>query len=325
LPEKHFFAYSLYMIRRIIISLLAAPALATAPAHALAKESLQLSPSSPWQINYSEDSCRLLRSFGTGEQQIILSLDRFEPDDAFNMVVSGKLAKARNIRNSVQIQFGPDEAEQIVDFKRGEQWLNSTKGKIGDKWPAIIVTSALRIAPVTEAEKARSDAANKKGDGYITLASIEPEREKAVHYIRLGDSLVTPLTLLTGSMAAPFEALRKCTDELIGHWGVDVAALSTQSRKVRPIGNTNNWLDGSDYPVGMIMKRQEAIVHFRLIAGADGKPISCHIQLSTRPAEFDAAVCKGLMQRASFEPALDADGKPIASYYIQTVHFQMRR
>ena len=45
---------------------------------------------------------------------------------------------------------------------------------------------------------------------------------------------------------------------------------------------------------------------FRLIVDADGKPVSCHIQQSTRPVDFDAVVCKAIMARASFEPTPDA-------------------
>jgi TonB family protein len=62
-------------------------------------------------------------------------------------------------------------------------------------------------------------------------------------------------------------------------------------------------------------------VHFRLSVDARGKVSDCHIQRSTRPEGFDEAVCEVLMHRARFKPALDAEGKPMASYYINTVRF----
>jgi hypothetical protein len=68
---------------------------------------------------------------------------------------------------------------------------------------------------------------------------------------------------------------------------------------------------------------QPAIVEFRLSIGADGVPLACHIQETTRPKEFDNAVCKSLMRRARFEPALDATGTAITSYYRNTVRFQI--
>lgn len=73
----------------------------------------------------------------------------------------------------------------------------------------------------------------------------------------------------------------------------------------------------------MLMQGQPAIVEFRLSVGADGAPLSCHIQSTTRPKEFDEAVCGSLMKRARFSPALDAEAKPMTSYYRNTVRFQI--
>ena len=56
-----------------------------------------------------------------------------------------------------------------------------------------------------------------------------------------------------------------------------------------------------------------------------GKPSACHIQQSASPPEFSKAVCDAMMRRAHFEPALDKDGKPVASYYRSSVIFLMGR
>lgn len=298
--------------------------LVAAPVPAFTKEPLQLAPSSPWQINYSEDSCRLSRKFGTADQEVFLTIDRFQPGDPFYLVISGKLAKAYGSQDIMSIDFGPNEAMQYLDFRQGEQQLLAEQGGISDKRPAIIFTAPMRFAPYTKAEKA-ANADVEHNENYLPFepAPIGPDREKAVNFILLSRPLSQPLLLMTGTMGAPFAALRQCTDELIGHWGVNAKALSTQSRQVQPDGYPGNWLNSSDYPTAMVAKGQQGIVHFRLSVDADGHSTACHIQQSTRPAEFDDAVCKGLMKRAKFKPALDVAGNPIASYYINTVRFQM--
>ncbi len=59
-----------------VFGLLAALAL---PGTAWGKEPLRLSPSSKWNVHYAEDSCRMGRSFGEGDQKVILVADRYQP------------------------------------------------------------------------------------------------------------------------------------------------------------------------------------------------------------------------------------------------------
>ena len=124
-------------------------------------------------------------------------------------------------------------------------------------------------------------------------------------------------------MKAPFAALDKCMDELLVRWGVDVARHTTLFRRVVPVESPANWLKNSDYPESARFKGAQGIVNFRLSIDDVGKATACHIQQSTRPPEFDTAVCKALMRRARFKPALDKDEKPLASYYRGTVVFSM--
>jgi hypothetical protein len=67
----------------------------------------------------------------------------------------------------------------------------------------------------------------------------------------------------------------------------------------------------------------EAIVNVRVIVDGQGKPVSCHIQTSTRPKEFDDVVCRRIMGHARFIPALDATGHPVTSYWQQSVTFAL--
>lgn len=131
------------------------------------------------------------------------------------------------------------------------------------------------------------------------------------------------IVLDTGPMGGPLAALTACTDDLLRGWKVDVEAHRTLSRPATPVGNPGSWLKNGDYPPAMLARGMQGIVHFRLVVDTTGKPASCHIQQSTRPAEFDEAVCKGIIRRATFEPALDANGKPVVSYYLNRARFQM--
>lgn len=300
------------MTKRLVETTLILALAAASPAAAATSEPLILKPTSPWQVDYADDRCRLGREFGTGEQQTYLFFDRYGPTEYFRLVLAGKDVRANSDKVEATVQFGPAEKAQKLDF---------FKGDLGDK-PAFVFTSQARIAPASDAEAL---AIKNKGrnDDWIELAPISVERQKAVKFVTIGSPLRRHMTLQTGSMRAPLEALDKCIDNLMTTWGIDVEKHKTLSRKVRPQQSPGKWVVSSDYPVDMLSKGQPAIVDFRLSVGPDGLPTACHIQSTTRPKEFDDAVCKSVMRRAKFDPALDATGQPLASFYRSSVRFQL--
>lgn len=260
------------------------------------KEPVALEPSMPWKIHSTGDFCRLWRSFGTGKQAITVVLDNFDNDEDFRITLAGRPMLAAKRDGSVQLRFGDALPEQSLAFDSGTF----------ARKPAWIVKTAIRIRP--------------DPDG-TDLRPITAEDEASVAAIRIGAPLRQPARLDTGPMGEAFALMRDCTEEMIAGWGIDVARHRHLSRPATPVGSPGQWMRGTDYPMSMIRKMQSGIVRFRLMVGEDGAPTACHIQLSTNPEGFDAAVCDALMKRARFKPALDADGKPLPSYYRNSVMF----
>jgi Gram-negative bacterial TonB protein C-terminal len=273
---------------------------------------LRLAPSSKWQVDYAEDRCRLAREFGEGETKVLAVFDKYGPDEAFGLTLAGKPMKTGVGGAEAAITFGPTEPTQKRPFFEGE---------FADR-NALIFKSNFRIAPPSDAELTAIKN-KKRNDPWIEIAPITPDREAAVRYLQIGKPLSRALILETGSLKQPFAALNKCIDELVTHWGVDVEKHKSLTRKVKPAESPDRWVVSSDYPTSMLQAGQPAIVDFRMSIGPDGKPTACHIQATTRPKAFDDAVCKSLMRRAEFEPALDAEGKPLASYWRTRVVFQI--
>jgi TonB family protein len=294
-----------------IFVLLAALAL---PGSAAAKELPRLKPSSKWNIHYADDSCRMGRSFGEGDQKVVLIADRYEPGGDLRLSFVGKRAYTRLDEGDAQIRFGPVEAEQKVPFY---------PGTLADKTPTLILQRSVRIAPYPPETLEAYEAALKAGKYDFKWPKVTPEQEAAVTYVEVKQRGGQPFILETGSLGPPLAVLEKCTDELLDHWGIDVAKHASLSRRVRPTSNPGNWVKSRDYPSEMLRQGKRAIVHFRLNVDAAGAPTACHIQQSTRPKAFDDAVCKAIMRNAKFEPALDAEGKPLASYWLNSVVFHI--
>lgn len=298
------------MTTRILVAL----ALLVAPNGVIAArpEPLTLKPSSSWHVDYAEDRCRIARVFGEEKEKTLLFLDRYGPGEYFRLTVAGAPVRTSRGKGEVTVQFGPAEKEQQLYFFNGTL----------DKMPALVFTSGARVAPPSDQELA-AIAKRLPGDEWIELAPVNDARLKAITHLALSKPLQRPVILETGPMRAAFKASDKCIDNLMTTWGIDVEKHKSMLRMPTPQQTPARWVVSSDYPLKMLSSGQPAIVEFRLSVGADGIPTACHIQSTTRPKEFDDAVCESVMRRARFDPALDANGTAIASYYRNTVRFQL--
>jgi hypothetical protein len=281
------------------VSALAAPA-----------EPLRLKPTSKWISDYQIDGCRLVRQFGEGEEKAIIIMSRFSPGEHFRMTLVGKPFK-RQGPDKVKLQFGTSEAEQEMDF---------LPGTFGQE-PSIVMTGSMRMGPLTEDEIAIRKKL--KPPMLSAPAPLGAAREKAITYLRIGKPLKKPVILELGAMDKPMAALSTCISDLVKSWGVDPERHKNLSRYAAPTNKPNNWLTSDDYPPKMLDAKQPAIVNYRLLIDEKGAVTGCFIQQTTRPKEFDNAVCKSITKRAKFEPALDEKGTPLLSYYTSTVRFQI--
>lgn len=282
------------------------------PSMAAAKAPVELAPTTPWNVHYADDYCRLARMFGTDKQKITLSIEQDSPGTSFRMTLAGAMLGSQDNKGDASITFGAMPEQKILFFP-------GTIGAGDDSQPAWIFGDSVRLKPYSPEEV---EAAKENGYTVASNTPVTEADEAAVTSMLIGRPLRNPVRLKTGPMKAAFAAMRSCTDELLDHWGIDAARHRELSRWAMPTGNPGKWLNSNDYPRDMLAKAQPGIVRFRLSVGPDGVPTACHIQRSTNSKGFDDAVCKGVMRRARFEPALDKDGQPMASYYVNAVRFQ---
>ncbi|MGB7408449.1 MAG: energy transducer TonB [Pontixanthobacter sp.] len=279
-----------------------------------------LQPSMPWQMNYADDSCRLARLFGEGDDASAFYIERYVPGDGLFLLIAGKPFDGSE-RRTTKITFGPEgrTREQTGPY-----------GEFGNFRPAIFVSN-MSLAPLPTEQPGddvdRSGKAAKSFNAFETPAPfsqyLTEDQERSVSWIQVQRGGKAPVRLILGPMGEPMKAMRACTDDMVARWGIDVEAHRTLMRSVEPTENPGNWMSSRDYPIGLLRSGEQGLVQFRLMVDTDGNATDCHIQRSTRPEGFDRAVCRAMMKRADFEPALDATGTPIASYYRSTIRFVM--
>jgi hypothetical protein len=293
------------VIRQLGLGAAVAVIAVTAPANA--RETLELKPSSAWNLHYDADSCVLRRQFGEGEQLTYLEMRRFEPGTSTQFIVSTNIKK---VNRTFLFRFDEDE-----EWRRsGGFRLDMSDGSNG-----MIFTSTLFKVEIPEALQKDPEAVTAYFKN-LDHAALEEAAFKTVDGVMLQGAFVRDLTLRTGSLEGPVKAMRECTDELITHWGVDAEAHKTLSR---PVTAKNAFDMGTkiEYPRRLVQKGVPGIVRVRLGVDPTGAVSGCHIQMDLADAQFEKEVCDTLSSELVLEPALDKDGNTVASYWVTQVTF----
>lgn len=303
-------------VGRIAVFAVAAAAVCASVAHAKGEER-RLAASNAWNMHYADDGCQLLREFGTGADRILLSLERYEPTDDLRVAIAGRPLTPAKDKDHVTLRFGPDATGSRMPV---------TIGTIGAFEPALFGRVSLfdDASPEAIARKTeRRDGAPSGRPSWAQMAEREIARARAIPWIAVDVSKSRRIVLETGSLQHPLSAMRACTDNLVQSWGLDPVEQAKLASFPVPRTNPGKWIRDDDYPSEMVRQGKQTLIQFRLMVDANGDVSSCHIQRSTRLKAFDEVTCKAFIRRAKFEPARDPAGKPVASFWNNTVLYQI--
>ena len=292
------------------------------PHAASGSDPLVFEPSSPWVLNYADDSCQLARTFGKGQNQIGLRIEQFQPGDSFDLILTGQfqplLLRPRGGSMFRPTPSFPEESLPKVNVAFGTlpvQEVEVEQGELDEQGALYI--STIRIRPLSDEIKKESARLAKEDlplPDLPTVPAVDYEAATNLSVITRREAFV----LETGSLQPGFSAMKTCLEELTTHWGIDVGAHRTLRSRARPKPQSNS---GSFYPRGAV-GRINGVVAVRVSVSAEGKPTACHIQASSDPRAFAENTCREIMASQEFEPAIAADGSPIASYYISRWHYR---
>lgn len=249
-------------------------------------------------MTYNNGSCDLAREFGEGNDKIIVLFTRLEPGVTFNLRLFGRPFKSSDAFQNVRFAFG--------DVPAAHPLRNRLSGTIGAT-PFVDLGSLTLAGPRPE-----GDAAN---------PLITPEFEARVNKMTICPHRGSIYRLRIGSMRATMQAMRTCTDDMVRSWGYDPAVLATALRPVAAIGDPGSWLGSDDYPSQQLYAGELDVVEFRLDVDETGKATGCATLRRAGDEAFARVTCKLMMRRARFVPALDKDGNPAKSYYINRVNW----
>ncbi len=300
--------------RKFGYGIVAAASVLASPASLRADEaSILLPPTSAWNADYAEDSCALRRTFGNGDQNAYLELRQFAPDTETQVIVSSDQQRLRTRR--LGLTFVPD-SEAILP-------TNVMQVEVGEFGKGFISTIVLLPAELREPVAASQ---YQQSLGYRGQWSDEERdaREAEITGLAVTHGFRRDFTLQTGPMHQPMEVMRHCLDELLNHWGIDVEAHRSLLRPVQPV-EMERWSRRvtERYPRHLAKTGEQAVVRIRLNVSATGSPTDCAVQIPMSDTDFNELACSLLLEHARFEPAIDGNGDPIASYWLTSIIYIM--
>jgi len=257
-------------------------------------------PVGVWTVDYGDDYCRLIRTFSDGQREFGLALERLQPGTMVRLMMVGEVVRP--------LGAGPGN--------RGADSIGYAFAPAGASGNARYVVSEtaegapfVSLDPVSLVAEPASDAA----PAYDR--ATEQEIARGVTGLTLSEGLASPVRVETGSLGEPIEALQVCADNLLTAWGLDAEKHRTMTAPAVMHPNPRGVL-----PAGTIRYQERGTLgggtnQVRLMIGTDGQVTGCAIHAPSLPESRNERICALATERASFEPARDSAGQPMASVW----------
>ena len=261
----------------------------------------RLTPSTDWNIDFGEESCRLARVFGEGDDKHLLFIEQSGPSENFSLTLAGpRLKRFKQIITRLGLekdegfpQVYSDPAE-VVGYGTAE------------------VFASLEI----------NDAKDDNGDELRTVPQIDLDEAATIDRVVFGHGGYA-LSFETGNMAPPLQALNVCAADFVRAWGLD-------AEKHQSLRKLAYWKNEGEvarriqkkYTQSAVNRGEQANIRMRVIVEADGSVSDCKLYDATETDRLKSNACDE-MARAEFEPAIDAAGNPMRSFHMTNIMYRI--
>lgn len=286
---------------RVLTLAVLSAALVSTPASA---EPVVLKPSSPWNVDFADNKCRLARLFGEGDNSHLVFFEQYWPSESFGLTVAGPSYKRIRDRQPTELRFSESQPVQ-----RSEPFTGTVVG-----YGKGVIYSSIKIGP---------DADTEEQDARTTgLSMLDTGIAGTVEFVGLKQS-GDEIRLLTGPLDKAFDVLNQCTSGLLAEWGLDPEQQRSATRLPQwtNIGPMVRRIQES-YPIRARHIGEQGIMRMRVIVSAEGRVEDCAIIKATNTDRLESPACN-VMKDAIFEPGLDAAGKPFRSLYVTSITYRL--
>ena len=284
----------------LIITALSPAAFAAAP----------LQPAGRWTIDYAPNECRLVRTFGTGDDAVTLLMRRGSSPDQADLIIAGKALPKLPRQTDIELRMQPSGT--LLTYPA---------------LPTEIRGRPERILQVFNAD----------------FGNLTPLVSSQQLTISIAQQPVATLELDDSSRA--IRDLDACYGKLLAKWGIDAAIAAqspTQPKRIGTPEQTNPgivvallvsgpnasrprswvetaWVTPMDYPTEALQEERGGSVVAALSLNAQGRVEQCRVVVGSGFAPLDHRTCEILTQRARYSPARDAAGVAVPSSTVERI------
>lgn len=220
---------------------------------------VRLQPSSPWDVDYAENSCRLIRLFGEGQNETILFFESGAPGEMDLLAVGKPLSTSAE---QVAARFLPLGKATF----NGDLAATTTKRDPSILWPNVPLVPDDLIDKFKKEHEARQLQTRVRPPP-LDLAEVASDRAKRQQFAAQTTELEIQtrhkqtVILETGSLGEPMRMFEKCSSDSLKDWGVNP---DLEDKIVRPVWprNITSWFSANDYPKDMVARARKARLRY---------------------------------------------------------------
>lgn len=268
-------------------------------------------PTAGWRTMPLDIGCRVARDFSDGRAPVSLWIDRYGPGSPLTMALVGDSIRAFPRARETRVSFRPGGNE--------DQQVGMYQLRLGtDEVPVTVLLDA-SLLHQADWEGLSPEQAHRLA-GLPHPAAEELRLAAGITSFAVSGGLVRSVDLATGPLVEPVTALQACTDGMLRSWGLDPEVQNHLTRKVA-VSDSQALAQAFGYPMQLALRQQGAGLRGYLIVGPDGLATQCHLTMPSALPAVNEEACRTLTSRAWFDPALDATGNPVESYFTLTLRF----
>jgi TonB family protein len=242
-----------------------------------------LAPASRWLVDFAEQQCVATRTYGSGEDQILFVIKPSPTSDVVQLMAVKKAPYVRPVQQDALLTLGGSAPIKVKQLKY---------------------------------------ASDGKSFRLINLAAEQAgmlETAQTIEWTVDGSGW----TLETGSIAQLMKTLATCRADLRDHWNISPEKSASLKSPATSKRHVLSYFSSDDYPAQAVGQGEGGTASVVALIDEKGVVQDCMIDSTSGVPTLDAMTCAVIFKRMKFQPGIDKDGKPVRSFVMQRVRWEM--